>query len=808
LVEKRHRFNAIGERAEETPMTDTSLWRRAPGRGAGLRGRTSPFLTRAEHTLEALRRERDFSSAVIDTVGALIVVLDADGRIVEFNRSCEQITGYTYEELRGKPLWECLLLPAEAGRVKSLFEELSGEELPRQFENYWVTKDGRKRLIAWQNTALMDETGEVEFVIGTGIDVTDQRKAEDDLKNSEERFRSLVQNSSDILMLAGPDASLTYVSDSVERIMGYRPSDLLGKIGFDFVHPEDLDEVAARFSQLVSKPGSIVTVESRAHHKNGSWRWTEATLQNLLHDPNIEGIVVNMRDITQRKLAEQALVQTEATLRSLLDQLPIGVTFRNKEGIASEVNQAALTMLGASPEHFLGASPEEFAGTFQVSHLSGEPLDADELPSMRVLREAREIGPLELLYTRPEHSVRRMWVSAAPVMLDVGELIGSVEVLMDVTDQRTMEDQLRQAQKLEAVGQLAGGVAHDFNNLLSVIENYAQFAAEDLPHEAQSRQDIQEVIKAAQRGANLVRQLLAFSRKDVVQPVVLDLNEIVLEMERLLRRTLGEHVELSVELGSELLLLYLGGGQLEQIIMNLCVNARDAMPEGGRLELRTSNEGPGSESDGRSFVCLEVSDTGRGMSEDVKARIFEPFFTTKERGWGTGLGLATVYGIVERAGGRITVESELERGTNFKVYLPAVSDRVVETSVLETEGVFAGGGERILVTEDERPVRELVQRILARNGYEVLVAASSSEAIELFRAGDIDMLLTDVVMPGGSGSELAARLRELDPGVRVLFMSGYADAGEGLVTGAETLQKPFSARDLLQEVRRTLDAVR
>jgi two-component system cell cycle sensor histidine kinase/response regulator CckA len=424
---------------------------------------------------------------------------------------------------------------------------------------------------------------------------------------------------------------------------------------------------------------------------------------------------------------------------------------------------------------------------------------------------------------RPDGEVRLLRLTGQPTLDTAGKSVKFVGTVQDITERvraerekELLEARVRQSERLESVGQLAGGVAHDFNNLLAVILNYAAFAAEELEEGSAIREDVEEIRRAAERAAALTHQLLVFSRREVVKPTVLDLNELVADMEKLLRRTLGEQVELVTSFEPELSSVKADRGQLEQVLVNLAVNARDAMPEGGTLTLETSNVELDAEY-GRThdiapggYVRLVVSDTGSGISREVAARVFEPFFTTKPKGEGTGLGLATVYGIVKQAGGHIELYSEPGHGTSFKVYLPAVGEAPLETRSVEEE--LDGGSGTILLVEDEEAVRKLTSRILSKHGYSVLEAGGPEEGLRVWqeRGQDVDLLVTDVVMPGMSGSALAGRMQEGQPGLKVVYVSGYTDdfvARQGVLEeGVVLVEKPFTAEALLRKVREALGA--
>ena len=403
----------------------------------------------------------------------------------------------------------------------------------------------------------------------------------------------------------------------------------------------------------------------------------------------------------------------------------------------------------------------------------------------------------------------------------VGMVTDLTERLQAEEERHALEEQLRAAQKLEAVGRLAGGVAHDFNNMLAVILNCAAFVAEELPADHPARIDVEEVLRAGESAAALTRQLLAFSRRQVLEPRVLDLNATVSRLEKMVQRLIGEHIALELVLAQDLGRVRADPGQVEQVLMNLAVNARDAMPQGGTLTVETADVELGGEDAPRHldvppgrYVRLRIQDTGHGMDADTQRRIFEPFFTTKGKGKGTGLGLSTVYGIVKQSGGTIQVESAPGEGTAFDILLPRVDDAVQPLVVDRPPVRPLAGGETVLVAEDDDAVRRITERLVRAGGYRVLTAASGAEALRLAErhAGGLDLLLTDMVMPGMTGRELAARLRVMHPGVRVVYMSGYTDdefeAQGGLEAGAVLVPKPFGAADLMRKLREALEAPR
>lgn len=602
-----------------------------------------------------------------------------DGRIVDLNESCARMFGYSKPgEARGHILQETFLAPGDFERLLRLVREhksIGNLELELQ------RQDGQ-RLCVLLGASLL-ENGSEPVIEGTLIDITERKQAEDALRRSEERFRTLVEKSSDAISLVDGSGKVLYSSHAISPIFGYSLEERMGKSVFEFIHPEESAQVLHTFKKLLAQPYGSASIELRYRHKDGSWRWIEALGTNLLEDPSVQAVAINYRDITER--------------RQLMEQL------------------------------FL-------------------------------------------------------------------------------------------AQKMEAVGRLAGGVAHDFNNLLTAILGYSDMVLEKLPRGSVLSRYTSEIKRAGERAASLTRQLLAFSRLQVMSPRVLDLNVVIEEMSRMLRRVIGEDVTLTASPGAGLERVKVDPSQVEQVILNLAVNARDAMPEGGELRIRTSNArfaedfiAEGVRVQAGSYVALEVTDTGCGMDSETSARVFEPFFTTKEKGKGTGLGLSTVYGIVKQSGGYIWVSSEPQKGTTFKIYLPGVEEAAAPAKAADAPVQIDRGSETILLVEDETNVRELLCGMLRSKGYEVLEAARGEEALALGKnhSQPIHLIVTDMVMPQMNGRELARRLCALHPESNVLYMTGYAGNKIGAIDVLENdvafIHKPFSAEALSQKVRSILD---
>ena len=510
-------------------------------------------------------------------------------------------------------------------------------------------------------------------------------------------------------------------------------------------------------------------------------------------------------DVTEQR---QAAID-RARLAAIVEQASEAVIMTDVDGNITYVNPAFERISGYSRREVEGQNPR---------FLKGGRRDAKFYTELWRTITSGGVWSGHFINKRKDGTLFEEEGSIFPVRDHAGQIVSYVAIKRDVTQEVRLKEQLLQAQKMESVGRLAGGIAHDFNNLLTVILGYAELAAGRLKPEDPSRLELSEIDKAAQRAADLTRQLLAFSRKQVLELRVIDLNRVVSHTHKMLRRLIGEDIDLVMSLKERLGSVKADTGQIEQVLLNLVVNSRDAMPKGGKLTIETSEvELDESYSTfhfdvppGR-YVVLAVSDTGTGMDAETLSHVFEPFFTTKEAGKGTGLGLSTVYGVVKQSGGHVTVYSEPGVGTTFKIYLPRVEDAPEMNRGSSAHAALAGGTETVLVVEDDEAIRRLTCRALEAQGYTVLSAAGAREAIRLCEehAGEIHLMLTDVVMPGMSGRELARSAAALRPLVKVLFMSGYTDnviVHHGVLdAGTAFLQKPFTPRSLAQKVREVLD---
>jgi PAS domain S-box-containing protein len=640
-------------------------------------------------------------------------------------------------------------------------------------------------------------------------------------------IEQLLDSAPDGVVIFDSTGMIRLLNRQAEILFGYARDELLHQ-SVDVLLPErgrsDLDGLRRAFLQgATSRPieaGRDIPVRCR----DGSECLVDASFSVLETDDG-PWLSAAVRDSADRRDLEARLDALEATSRlaAIVESSENAIIGKTLEGVIVSWNAASERMYGYNAEEIIGHNISELMANDRVHELASileRVTHGESIEHFETERVRKDGTPLEVSMT------------ISPIRDAAGAVTGASSVARDMTetrraqaDRRALEAQLQQAQRLESIGQLAGGVAHDFNNLLAGIMNYASLVSTSLDEEMTKRglaqdeafvtlaQDVDEIMNVAKRAAALTHQLLIFSRRKVMHPEVLDLNAIISDMEKLLRTTIGENVDdLQIVLAEDLPLIKADRGQIDQVVMNLAVNARDAMPDGGRLEIETTVfEVDEQYADLRdikpgTYARLTVSDTGTGMSQEVADHAFDPFFTTKAHGHGTGLGLATVYGIVTQAGGDVAIYSEVGLGTTIRVSLPATCDEASDPRAPNPEVPMAARGQTVLLVEDEEIVREPTRRILLKHGYTVLTARNSDDALYIVRAhsGAIDLLLTDVVMPGRSGKDLSVDVTALRPEIKVLFMSGYSQdviVHQGVIDeGVSLIEKPFSADDLLRKI--------
>jgi two-component system, cell cycle sensor histidine kinase and response regulator CckA len=635
----------------------------------------------------------------------------------------------------------------------------------------------------------------------------ERRRAEAALRESEERFRRLFEDSPIGIYRTTPDGRFLLANPAAVRMAGCATLAELAAINLEADSPvAGYDR--AQFKKRLETAEEVRGLESVWRQRDGE---TVYVRENARAVRRLDGSVAyyegTLEDITDRRRAESALREREELLRNVLTHIPGGVFWKDRESVYLGCNDLVARNSSLDVAAIVGRTDMDLGFDAKEANFYREC-------DRRVMETGIPILNLEETQTRGDgKSV--LLTSKVPLRDEAGTVVGVLGMYQDITDRKRLEEQLRHAQKMEAVGRLAGGIAHDFNNLLTVINGFSQVVLDQLGGEDPARPLVEEIGKAGDRAAGLTRQLLAFSRQQVVSPRVLDLNSVVAGTDRMIARLIGEDVLVATELALNLWTVKIDPGQVEQVLMNLVVNSRDAMPTGGRLTILTRNVAqvngqPHSDVPAGNWVTLAVRDTGVGMDQTTQARVFEPFFTTKEVGKGTGLGLATVYGIVAQSAGHVTVESQLGQGTTFTIYLPRVTEEAAVRDIEHADGPLPQGSETILLVEDEPAVRALNRRVLESSGYRVLEASDGRQAVQMVDGldGPLHLLVSDVVMPHLGGRQLAEQIHDLRPRLKVLFVSGYTDdemVRHGIGSEFEFLQKPFTPIGLARKVRQVLD---
>jgi PAS domain S-box-containing protein len=651
---------------------------------------------------------------------------------------------------------------------------------------------------------LKEVTSDLSFALGV-MEREKQRKRAD-VENI--RLSAAVEQTSEAVVITDPAGNIQYVNPAFTWITGYSSEEVINQ------NPRILksgvqDEKVYQDLWKTIQSGKTWQGEIINRRKDGTLYPEWMTITPVLDSAGgIANYIAIKQDVTQRRRAEDAFRHSEERFRKAFNTNPEPVTISTiADGRYIDVNEAFLRTMGYRRDEVIGRTSAE---------INFWEMQEDRDAFIRLLSERGEVHSAEINFRTKSGGIRSGLVSAETIELDGQQCL--LAVTQDVTERKELQQQFLQAQKMEAVGKLAGGVAHDFNNILTVINGYSEVMLGQLQEDDPNRSYVGEIKKAGERAATLTRQLLAFSRRQVLLPQVLDLNSVINNMDKMLRRLIGEDVELVATMAKNLGHVKADPGQVEQILMNLAVNARDAMPRGGKLTIETANveldESYASKhvtAKPGPHVMLAISDTGAGMDAEIQKRIFDPFFTTKEKGKGTGLGLSTVYGIVKQSEGHIWVYSEPGHGTTFKVYLPRVDKPVEAAGLPMTNAELLGGTETVLLVEDEPSVRSLVRTTLEAKGYQLLEATQATEALSIAEKhqGRIHLMLTDLIMPGMSGRLLAQKMADLRPETKVVYMSGYTDDAVvrhgGLGPGMAFLQKPFAPDALARKVRSVLD---
>jgi len=757
---------------------------------------------------------------ITDNVYDLIAILDLEGKRV-FNSKSYQHLFSDPEKLKGTDSFQEIHTD-DREKIKKIFSETVKTGIGQVTEYRFVMEDGSIRHIESQGDVLRNSKGDVENVIVISHDITEREQIEQALNDSEERLKSILRSIPDIIYRLDPEGNVTFISAAVERY-GYRVSDLLGKSIIELVHPEDKEKSKYHINERRTGDRRTKSFELRLVTANGKPVYFEDRTESVPMEPvfllEAEGIYATSqpeqttfigtqgiaRDITDRKKTEGEASMLAQALKCISEC----VTITDLQNNIIFVNDAFLQKYGYESHELIG-KPISIVRSENIQNESKEEI----LPATK---SGGWKG--ELLNKKKDGAEFPVHLSTSVINDSGGYPIALIGVATDITERKRLETQLQQSQKLEAIGKLAGGIAHDFNNLLTVIQGYSDLLLAKISVNDPINNQIRQIYDAANRAESLTGQLLAFSRKQLMKPRVIDLNHLINEMEDMLERLIGADINFVINLSSELGMIKADSGQIEQVIMNLAVNARDAMQNGGILTFETLNtkidhrfKDDYPEAIVGNYIELKISDSGFGMDKETQAHIFEPFFTTKEKGAGTGLGLATVYGIIKQSGGYIYVQSELTKGTTFNLYFPRVDEPLDSEEKEKIADANLYGNETILVVEDQNEVRQLIIDALKIYGYNVLEAPHGGSALltcEKYQ-GKIDLIISDIVMPQMNGQELVERLIPLQPQMKVLFISGYSENvfsdRNTLDPGMSYVQKPFTPVELLGKLRHVLDS--
>jgi PAS domain S-box-containing protein len=746
-------------------------------------------------------RERLFSAAV-ESSNEAIITTSLDGTITGWNSAAERLYGYTAAETAGKNV--TLLVPMDRlPEVHDTLRRIGWGERIEQNETVRLRKDGNRIEVSLSVSPIKAPSGEIIGISKVARDITEVNKTRQVLRQQTEELRRIFETSQDLIMVMDSRGYLVQISPSCETILGYRPEEMIGHSGVDFIHPDHLEN--SRAEMRAARRGLRLKVaDTRCMHKNGREVWL--SWLGTWSEPVKRFFFVG-RDMTESRLAQETLRESERLARGIIDTALDAFVQIDEKGLVRAWNAQAENIFGWRHDEALGKN---------VFDLMGRP----DGPLRQTLKTFLQSGDEVVRQPRRELQIRRRDGKEITAELSIAALKTRGGFLFnafvrDLTDKIAAEDRIRQAEKMEAMGQLTGGIAHDFNNILTVITGTIEILADAVKGEPQLAAISQMIDEAASRGADLTQHLLAFARKQPLEPKVTDGNMLIIDTAKLLQRTLGEHVEIESVFAEEACAAIVDPNQLATAILNLALNARDAMPDGGKLILETgfvvlddnyakmhSDVRPGR------YAMIAVSDTGTGIPAAILDKVFTPFFTSKGPGRGTGLGLSMVYGFIKQSAGHIMIYSEEGHGTTIKMYLPPAANILpaVEATLAPT---VEGGHETILVVEDDKLVRDYVLTQLHSLGYVTLDAANATEALAVVASGHtFDLLFTDVIMPGLNGRQLANEMLKIKPGLKVLYTSGYTENAiihhGRLDEGVLLLAKPYRKSDMAIMIRKAL----
>lgn len=767
-------------------------------------GKVRNQLLEAFKASEILLRENwQFLGELVEHSGTLIFIKDTEGRYQMVNKKWEESTGLKRQDIIGRK--DVDVFPTRFGRdYRANDKEVIKTESVLEMEEILDDPRGERYFISIK-FPLHNESGKIRGICGVATEITERKQAEAALRQSEARLRSVVEGAPDAIFIQ-TGGYFRFVNPMALKLFGVAlEKEILGRPVVDYFHPSYRAKVEERIGMLNEGHKIVPLLEERILRPNGTEVEVEVSAVPFKFDGE-DGALVFVRDLSDRREAEKKIRK----LSTAVEQSPVSIIITDESGTIEYVNPKFCRLTGYSSEEAIGKSLNAFAG---------ENLSVEEFERLWKTGALGREWHGECKSKRKNGETFWEFVSISPIIDSKGQIIHYLAVKEDITERKKLEEQLRQSQKLESIGQLAGGVAHDFNNILAVIMMRLGLFQKEENLDPEIKAQAEELMADARRAASLTRQLLMFSRRSVLEVRVLDLNELVANLLKMLKRLIGEHIELSFDRMPDLPMVQADPGMLEQVVMNLVVNARDAMmPKGGQLFIQIRSvvldEGQIEEAQARPgrFVCLSVSDTGCGMDENTMKKIFDPFFTTKEAGKGTGLGLATVHGIVAQHNGWVNVASKVGQGTTFKVYLPICSEPMSQPESDDLP-INNSGNETILFVEDDPRLRNVVAQTLRRHGYTIIEARDGKEALNIWKhhGKNVDLLLTDMMMPEDiTGLDLSRQLRQGRPNLHVIISSGYSTEAVGNLKygvndGIMRLAKPYQAEVLMKAIRDCID---
>ncbi|MDD4309157.1 MAG: PAS domain S-box protein [Candidatus Cloacimonetes bacterium] len=760
---------------------------------------------------EQLKRDNDLLKqdialykSFIENLNATVVAMTPDGIITYASPNWKLLLGHDTDEVLNISVFDKFIHPEDAPKnLEYMKKTISSGKSQGEIEYRIKHKDGSWKWHAARASLIFDEHGKVKSFLAIGMDISERKAANEKLRQSEADFRLLIENMQEGVIYVDNDDIIQYINRSCCEIYGFTCAEVIGKTGYEILIIEEDRKIITEKNNL-RQQGISDIYEVRGRKVNGDPLWLRikgAPIRNEAGE--VIGSVGIMTDITKQKRIEEDKLNLLNIIDNSLNEIFI---FDAETLLFDYVNSGALKNTGYTMDELKALTPLDVIPV----------LNHDEFVKML---QTLETGENEVLRFDSIHKRKDGSTYPVEVLMQFykkGNVSRFFAVINDSSLSNSLREQLLASQKMDAIGRLAGGVAHDFNNLLTVILGYGEELINELPPDSPLISGAEEIIKAGKRASNLTRQLLTFSHKQMVQPRLINLNELVRNLHSMLQRIIGEDIEIALQFDHNLSPLKADAGQMEQIIVNLALNARDAMPSGGKLTIETANLIVGKEllhagfdSKPGQYVLLSVTDTGCGMDKETKARIFEPFFTTKATGKGLGLGLSTVYGIVKQAEGTITVHSEIGKGTCFKLLFPISNSMEAFDQPRLIANDLMGKGEHILIVEDEVALLNFLSKLVRNIGYNVNAKSSSLEALALIKQGfKPNLIITDVVMPTLNGKEMADQIRQLIPNQQILFMSGYTDdtiVHHGVLEeGVSFIHKPFTAKDIATKISHLL----